>query len=289
MAVTAVACAISILTVVDDIQQKLSISTDASLSANDIGAIMAFGVFAILFCVGKREKPSFILSALKVAGIICALVVIFLAGSRKSITAVLIMLVLMVLLCLSDYTRYQNIRQILITIVICIVAYNVVSKYLLPYAEQTNLYTRLVGKGAEAAESSDQIRIDFYRWAVQDFLAHPFWGLGYNQFTNVHGDYSHSTYAEPIACSGMIGFLYLYPYYSMLKKQIYLIWRNPKGSLERLKQKEIFIYLCMFLFIAAGIPFMYKDVPCILLGTFIASQAISFEEIRTTGRTSVSY
>ena len=289
MAVTAVACAISILTVVDDIQQKLSISTEADLSANDIGAIMAFGIFAILFCVGKRSQPSFILSALKVAGIISALIVIFLAGSRKSITAIMIMLVLMVLLCSSDYMRHQNIRQILITIVIGIVAYNVVSKYLLPYAEQTNLYTRLLGKGAEGAGSSDEVRIDLYIWALEDFMAHPFFGLGFNQYVKAHGNYTHSTYAEPLACSGLIGLLYLYPYISMLKKQIFLIWRNPKGSLERLKQKEIFIYFCMLLFVGVGIPYMYKDVPCILLGTFIASQAISFEELRTTGTTSIGY
>lgn len=289
MAVTAIAASISILTVVDDIQLKLSISTEANLSANDIGAIMAFGCFAVLFCLGKRNKPSFLLSALKVAAIISIVAVIFIAGSRKSITAVVIMLVLLAVLCFPDYVRQKNIKQLLITVVIGVIAYSFVSQYLLPYAEQTNLYTRLLGKGAQGASSSDEIRIDLYKWALQDFWNHPLFGLGFNQYVKAHGNYTHSTYAEPLACSGLIGLLYLYPYYSMLKKQIYLIWRTPKKSLERLKQKEIFVYYCMFLFVGVGIPYMYKDVPCILLGTFLGSQAISFEEIRTQGRTSINY
>lgn len=289
MAVTATAASISILSVVDDIRLKLSISTDASLSANDIGAIMAFGTFAVFFCLGKRNKPSFLLSALKVAAAISILSVIFIAGSRKSITAVVIMLVLLAVLCFPDYVRQKNIKQLLITIIIGVIAYSFVSQYLLPYAEQTNLYTRLLGKGVQGASSSDEIRIDLYRWAMEDFLAHPLFGLGYNQYVKHHGNYTHSTYAEPLACSGLLGLLYLYPYFSMLKKQIYLIWRTPKKSLERLKQKEIFVYYCMFLFVGVGIPYMYKDVPCILLGTFLGSQAISFEELRTLGRTSIDY
>ena len=75
----------------------------------------------------------------------------------------------------------------------------------------------------------------------------------------------------------------------MVKKQIYLIRRNKIGSAARLKQKEIFVYLCMALFVAVGIPYMYKDAPCILLGTFIASQAISFDELKKTGQTSSEY
>ena len=289
MAVTAVACAVSILMVVDDIQLKLSISTGANLSENDVGAIMAFGAFAIMFFIGQRNKSSLLLTGLKTTGIIAVLTVIFLTGSRKSFGAVAILFILMIFLWITDYRKNYNPYRLIIVLIVGVAAYLFVSKYLLPYAEQTNLYTRLLGRGAERASESDQGRINLYIWALQDFASHPLFGLGFAQFTHHHGNYTHSTYVEPLACSGLIGILYLYPYYSIVKKQIYLIRKNKKGSYARLKQKEILVYLIIFLFVAVGIPYMYKDIPCILLGTFIASQAISFDELRTMDCTSTGY
>lgn len=289
MAVTAVACAIGVLLVTDDIQRKLSISSGANLSANDIGAIMAFGCFAVLFAFGRRGRSSLSLAALKTIGVICCVCVIFLAGSRKSITAVLIMVGLLALLCFADYCKHFDARQFFTVLIVGTVAYLFVSENLLPYAEQTNLYTRLFGRGVEAASDSDDLRMDLYRWAFEEFIDHPLWGMGFNQYVKEYGNYTHSTYAEPVACSGLLGLLYLYPYFNLFKNQLHLIYVNRKGSYGRLKQKEIFVYLCMFLFVGVGIPYMYKDAPCIILGTFIASQKISYDELRATGHTSADY
>lgn len=289
MAVTAVALAISVVAVTGDINRKLDITTGANLSANDTGAIMAFGCFAIIFAWGRRGASSLVLSSLKTAGVICCIVVIFLAGSRKSIGAVAVMLGLLLVLCLRDYGSKVNMRKFFTVMLVGAAAYLVITKYLLQYAEQTNLYERILGDGVEAASESDQTRINYYIWAFEHFMDHPVAGIGFNMFKEYHGNYTHSTYAEPLACSGLIGLLYLYPYYSIVKKQIYLIRINKKDSYARLKQKEIFVYLCMALFVAVGIPYMYKDAPCILLGTFVASQSISFQELRRNGATSADY
>ena len=289
MAVTAVAMAISVLMVTGDIQRKLDITSGAELSANDTGAIMAFGCFAILFAWGKRGRSRTVLSVLKIAAIICCVSVIFLTGSRKSIGAVVIMLVVMALLCLPDYSRRLDLRGLFTLLAIGAAAYWFISRNLLPYAEETNLYERLFGSGAEAASASDQVRIDLYVWALEDFLENPLFGVGFNQFKRLHGNYTHSTYAEPFACSGLLGLLYLYPYYNILKRQILLIFSGRRGSYARVKQKELFAYLCMFLFVGVGIPFMYKDPPCIVLGTFLASQAISLDELRSTGQIHSEY
>ena len=289
MAVTAVALAISVISVTGDIQLKLNITSGANLSANDTGAIMAFGCFAVPFAWGKRERPSLLLSALKTAGVICCLTVIFLAGSRKSIIAVAIMVILLLVMCVPDYGRKTDFRRICMILVIGIAAYLFVSRNLLPYAEQTNLYTRLFGRGAEVAGESDEGRIRLIMYAVEDFAAHPLFGLGFNRFTAHHGNYSHSTYFEPLACSGVLGLLYLYPSASITIKQINLILGTPRGSYARVKQKELFVYLCMFLFVAVGIPYMYKDAPCIILGTFIAHQTISIRELGERGYTSADY
>ena len=289
MAVVAFAAAVSILFVIDDFRLKLDISTGADLSANDIGAIMAYGIFAILFAFGKRGKPALLLTCLKVAGIICMLIVIFLAGSRKSAYAVAIVIVLMVLLCVPDYFKEFNLGQFFVILIVGVATYFVVSRELLPFAEQTNLYARMFGTAVDTTADSDADRVELYILAMEEFWEHPLFGLGFNYFTKAHGNYTHSTYAEPLACSGLIGLFYLYPYVLIVKNQIQLILRNEKKSLSRLKQKELLVYLCAFLFIGIGIPFMYKDIPCIILGTFIASQTISFEELREKGATSVNY
>lgn len=289
MAVTAVASAIAVLAVIDSIQLKLDISSGANLSANDVGAIMAFGCFAVIFAWGRREHSSLVLSSLKTIGTIICLIVIFLTGSRKSIFAVLLMLGIFLVLCLPDYGRQLNFRKLATITIVGVAAYLLIIDELLPYAEQTNLYARLFGRGAEGASDSNDDRMNLILLALEDFIAHPIFGLGFDQFVKRHGNYSHCTYVEPLACSGLIGLLYLYPYYLIIKKQLYLIVRNKRGSYARLKQKELFGYLCMFLFVGVGIPYMYKDIPCILLGTFIASQALSFNELRELGRTSAEY
>ena len=289
MAVTAVGLAIAVLMVIGDIQLKLDITSGANLSENDTGAILAFGCFAVPFAWGKKGKSSLLLTSLKTASVITCLVVIFLSGSRKSIIAVVIMLTVLLVLCFPDYGRKINFQKVLTLTIVGVAAYLFVSENLLPYAEQTNLYARLFGRSAESAAESDDGRMALIFYALEDFLNHPFFGLGYNQYDVHHGNYSHCTYVEPLACSGLIGLVYLYPYYLIIRKQIYLIRVSKKGSYARLKQKEIFAYLCMMLFIAVGVPYMYKDAPCILLGTLVASQTISFRELRTSGSLSADY
>lgn len=282
MAVTAIALAISVFTVLGDIRLKLDITSGANLSDNDTGAIMAFGCFAILFAWGKPGKSALWLSLLKAAAIIACLCVIFLTGSRKSIIAVVIMAVLLVVLCARDFLRHHRLKGFFVLLVVVAVAVLFISRELLSYAEQTNLYTRLFGRGAESADTSDEGRVRLIIAALQDFANHPLFGLGFARYEHHHGIYSHCTYVEPLACSGLIGLLYLFPYASIAVKQFQLISRSPVGSQMRKKQKELFVYLCMALFVAIGIPYMYKDAPCILLGTLIASQKISFDELEGT-------
>ncbi len=282
MAVTAIALAVSVFAVLGDIQLKLDITSGATLSENDTGAIMAFGCFAILFAWGKPGKSALWLSLIKAAGIIACLCVIFVSGSRKSIIAVVMMGILLVVLCAKDFLKHQRFRGLFILLAVVAVAVLFISRELLFYAEQTNLYTRLFGRGAEGADASDESRMLLVLYALQDFANHPLFGLGFARYEHFHGVYSHCTFVEPLACSGLIGLLYLYPYIRITVKQIQLILYSPAGSTMRKKQKELFVYLCMVLFIAIGIPYMYKDAPCILLGTLIAAQKISFDELEGT-------
>lgn len=279
LAVNALGCAVAVLYTVDDIQAKLSISSGANLSANDVGALMAFGCFAALFAFGNRKRSSFALMAFRFASVIAMLTVIFLAGSRKSIFAVIILTVLLIVLCGKDYMRTTTWGNIFIVIVLGVIAFAFINQYLAPYIEDTNLYTRLLGHGAEGAASSDEVRWELYVSAFEEFIEHPLVGLGFNNFVLEHGNYTHSTYAEPFACSGIMGLIYLAPYARMLKRQIELIKLTSRDRLECIKQKELFAFYVMFLFVGVGVPYMYKDNPCIILGLFVASQHIAYKNM----------
>jgi len=276
LAVDAIGCACAVLYTVEDIQLKLDISSGANLSANDAGALMAFGCFAVMVGFGNRNRASFLATAFKFASIIAMITVIFLAGSRKSIYAIIILGILLLFLCGKDYLKNISLAKTIVLIIIGFIAFDFISDNLVPYIEDTNLYVRIFGRGAEKATGSDENRVDLYIYALQEFLSHPIVGMGFNNFVLAHGNYTHSTFAEPLACSGLIGLLYLMPYIKMFRRQIELIKLNQNNPIECIKQKEMFAFYIIFLFTGMGIPYMYKDNPCIILAMFIASQRILY-------------
>ena len=283
LSITAAACAVSTLLTMNDFRQKLTVSSGAHISTNDIGSLMAYGCFAILFAFGVGERSRLHKTILKIAYIIAAVVVISVAGSRKSIIAIFILFIAMFLFCARDYFKKMTMLKFIGILILCAVAFYFVYTYLLPNYEETNLFARTAGRGVEHTARSDEGRINLYILALKDFWNNIFFGLGFSNFAYNHGGvYSHSTYAEPLACSGLVGLLYLVPYIHILVNQIKLSFRksiNPFGN-DRTMQKELLAFYISFLYIAIGIPYIYKDIPCIILAMFIASQKISFDKLK---------
>lgn len=288
LAVTAVACAASCLIMNVDISKKLELESGASISTNDIGSIMSFGCFAVLFAFGLKEHKGLIKTIIKIGYIVAAVSVIFIAGSRKSILAILILFALIFLLCGRDFLKNISTLQFVLVLLLIGGAVIFVYYYLLPNVENTNMYLRIWGRNAEDTVESDQGRLDLYSQALQEFGNHIICGLGFNNFSVKHSSYTHSTYVEPLACSGIIGFLYLAPYVMILVKQIKLIRLYRDNIEERIWQKELLAFYIAFLFVGIGIPYIYKDIPCIILGMFIASQKISFDKLNAKATETVA-
>ena len=278
--VSAVGCTLAVFSTLGSYQLKLDITSGADVSTNDIGALMAFGIIAILIYGGHNNRQSpVIISALKLAISIGCTCVIFLAGSRKSITAVIIFLLFVVIFCGSDFFRNLTPIRFFCLVIIFAIAIFFIYQYLWQYVDDTNLYVRMFGRGVERTATSDDIRKELYLYALQDFIKHPLIGDGFNNFANLHGLYTHSTYAEPLACSGIVGLLYLLPYVRLFFNQLNIIQVYPKETSERTWQKSIMAFFVAFAFVGIGIPYLYKDIPCILLGMFLASQELAFTDI----------
>ena len=288
LAATAIVCMICCLLFNTGIDTKLEMESGANISTNDIGSLMAYGCFGVLFAFGLKEHKGFMKTAIKIAYIVGAVSVIFLTGSRKSILAIFIFFGLLFFLCSRDLFKNMSTVQFLFITLLIIGAIVFVYYFLLPNVENTDLYQRVFGHKSEKAEASDEARISLYISALNDFRDNILVGIGFNNFKFVHMNYSHSTFVEPLACSGIIGFLYLAPYVMMLVKQIKLIKLNKDNPEERLWQKELLAFYISFLFIGIGIPYLYKDLPCIILAMFVASQKISFEKLEETATDTVA-
>ncbi len=281
LAATGIFAVLSCLFTMNSFSQKLTVSSGAGISTNDIGSIAAFSCFAILFAFGVGEKSRLHKTILKVAFIISAIVIVFVAGSRKSIIAIILMFALFFIFCWRDYFVNMTIPKFITIVVVGVIAYYFVSKYLIPNAEDTNLYVRLFGRGAERTAESDEGRWNLYLRAFNDFKDNFIFGLGFNNFVFLHSMYSHSTYVEPLACSGLGALLYLIPYIYILVNQFKLSFLETvePDVKKRVFNKEMLAFYITVLFVGIGIPFIYKDVPCIVLAMFTAYQKLEFDRL----------
>ena len=259
-----------------NINQRLELDSGAAISVNDFGSLMAYGCFAVIPLFkysGIRSK--LMIDVLIVSGTILLLIELFISGSRKSFYAVILLYALyFIFITLRNGNRIKA-TSILRVLVLVIEIYFIYKIFLQQYIPETSLYARLFGDKADAAASSDESRIRLYFLALDNFLEHPFVGMGFNNFRYKYGVYTHSTYAEPIACGGLIGVLYLIPIFRILKNQVHLAFNRFQDNVARIWNTELLIFYIVFLFVGIGIPFQYKEIPCIVFGMMIASQNIS--------------
>lgn len=273
-----IVAAVSIICNTSDFGRRLGSEGSASeaVSANDIGALMAFGCFTIFFAFNNKSRISFIRMVLVAAISILFITVISISGSRKAIIAVIILYVCLILLCTKSVFKSISSTQLFLITAAVLGVLVLAYMYLLPLFENTSLYMRVFGDKAVGASQSNDGRMWLIELALKDFLEHPIIGLGYNNFAYYHGNYTHCTYVEPLASSGIWGVLYLIPYISILKKGIFISRHSAENVILK---KALLAFYFSFLFVGVGIPFIYKDVPNVVLGMFLGAQEIGLGEL----------
>ena len=279
LAITASLSAFTAFIQMGDLHGRLTLKSGASISINDFGSIMVYGCFAVIpFFRYLHFKNEFLKIALTMGISVLLVVELFVSGSRKGFYAIIIFYALMLLFVWVKMDGRIRIGKALGIIVVAGVVIYIANRYLLPNMEETSLYQRIWGEDAESAALSDEGRKDLYSLAMKEFFLNPVTGLGFDNFSYKYQGYTHSTYVEPLACSGLIGLLYLIPYVKVLIDQFKLVLAERKWKIESKWETELLIFYVAFLFIAIGIPYMYKDFPCIVLGMLIAHHHIEQDE-----------
>ena len=220
---------------------------------NTLGIIMVFGIMAVLFDYEALRKHFMV----KMASIVVFAYVTILTGSRKAFIAMTILLLLWAL----NYVIYtkQNGNEFQtkglkgyfqnLAIVICIIAALVyISSSAFSETAMLSKLLLLVSNGGIA----DSERIPLYQQAFVYFLSHPVFGIGYRQYEVLYFAhiYSHSTYAEILSCTGIMGTLIFFiPIIRVLFKTISRCFSRYVE--DAYSYRMVLLILAVELFIAA--------------------------------------
>lgn len=174
---------------------------------NTLGALMVFGSFSLLY-ISKIQIKTMLRNV-----IILALFayIIILTGSKKA------MLSLGILICIWVWAFFKGMRQSesmfnrICAYILVAICGGAAVYYFMTYYINTASFIRLQSL---ASDGSTLSRMGMYEEAFVMFMTNPIFGIGYSQFLvlSSYRMYSHATYSELIACSGIMGTLiFMYP------------------------------------------------------------------------------
>ena len=215
------ACALSVILFGEAYNNGIQVKTMGPLNnPNYLGISMLYGIFACLVRMDTKNWKETVFHYL-IIGIFTY--VIILSGSRSSLIGIVILLLTYMLLGIDvNHIRTRfNVRHIIYFITLVIAGCFIIS-YIVTDFINTAAFERLLLLTREGGTSG---RTNLYDIALELFISSPFIGIGYNNFATVSGMgyFSHSVYAETLACTGIIGcILWFAPYFTCANELIKL-------------------------------------------------------------------
>ena len=243
------------------------VSLSSNVSENALGNLMVLGIFCVVYLLFTKHMGIF---SVILAFLSCATMfyVVLLTGSRKSFFAIFLLGVVFLGLYILNHDRNSSINSLsvllLVTIVLLLYYYR---NTLFNLASNTSMYNRMYGTKALQALDSDEGRRYLYERAWDHFLESPLLGIGLNNFLFLHGSYTHSTYAEIVCGTGILGFLtYFYQYICISAK---LFRRRYEGKYEPVFHL-VTAFFVVYCFIGVGIGQMYDNISTMELSIIYA-------------------
>ncbi len=258
------------------------ITISPSNNPNTLGMMMVFGVMAVLFDYRRIQKHFLmLLISLLVFGYVTML-----TGSRKSFISVGILLagwvVNYVLYARKSGRRITNkgwkgfLQNAAIVVgILGVLIYMSSSAF-----SQTSILTRLL-KLFGSSDLASSERVNLYVQAVEFFKEHPVFGIGYRQFEVLYEMqyYSHSTYAEILSCTGVVGtVIFFAPIVWLTVKLTARAFARTNGL--SYKYRMLFLMLAVELLVSATQIAIY-DLGHMTVYTFIFWEFDQLERVRT--------
>lgn len=174
---------------------------------NTLGVLMVFGVFSVMYI--SHAKLSSLVKAIPL--VLLFFYIIILTGSKKSLLAVALFTIISVVGIISALKKEEKIgSRIIVLLLLCAVGFYAYTYFANEFMSTSSFarLQRMFDSGGTGQRSY------MYHEAFEMFKNNPIFGQGYGQFRVLSTTrlYSHSTYAELISGSGLIGtVLFMFP------------------------------------------------------------------------------
>lgn len=261
--VTSVAYALTIYFFGVEVGRQNRLALSDKNNPNSAAFILMLGVMVLVLFSYKGKFYQVVL----VLFIVFVSPLLLKTGSRKAFLALFLFAMLIIWF---NYVIKLRLNKPLITFKFLIVVIGlIIGGYLLQHSFANSImYDRI---NELEYDGGDQTRFEMYKEAFELFMEYPIFGVGYWNFAKYsgRGTYSHSTYAEVIACTGLVGtVLWFGVYYMVLKKIIRALNRNKNSQINNTLNFFISLFIVL-LFYATGTVQLYEPLFYILLGTML--------------------
>lgn len=268
--IVAIACSIHTIFFGADFQTEVIVRTmSVDNNPNNLGFAMVVGIFSLI----SRKKYVFKRFWSSMAIVLAFLYVILLTASRKCLFAALAMVFIWIITVLR--TEKLNLKKI--SIIVCIaIAIGFGVYYFITSYSTTSSYERmlLLNEGAST-------RTEMYQDAIKYWRTSPIIGIGFCQYQiwSPFEAYSHSSYAEILCCTGVIGALMFFTpliyYFTKIAKVTFVKDCNKYDYLMCLA------FAAIELFLGAGQIYLYNVSHLLVLSYLtIAVDCITIEADR---------
>lgn len=261
----------------ENVTERLTLTESTNANVLGHNAMCALTLLPLFIKQGKRLR-NLLLIAISVA----LVATVILSGSRMSFICLIVFAVLFFIRVYPMSINSVKKSSIGIKLLVGVIAFAGVAFLIISTMRGTLLYERMESLFVvfETGEGDGQGRIDLYERAWRLFKTNPITGVGYaNYAASYHGTYSHSTYAELLSCTGILGCLIFLAFYLRMligagKK------RGEKGTPD-LSRTIMLIAFAVIIVLGIGEIVFYKINYFIIFGLIIGNRILSKEKGET--------
>jgi O-antigen ligase len=233
---------------------------------NAVGITMAIGICCILYMIDLKK---FLYTLISFGAILLMIYVALLSGSRKAFLSIVLIIGYSIVFVLLKEIKFlrpaQKLKGIFSIALVSAAGYSALYEYF----KSSILLDRLTAM----LQGSETTRIGMYDAAFELFKGSPLVGVGFNNYRALSGfgTYSHSTYAEALACTGIIGcLLYFIPYLTTLFHYMKIVANRKVDALLLQQGRTMMGLYAVLLFLGIGTIHFYEITSSIEFGMIFA-------------------
>ena len=256
---------------------------------NSLGFRMVWCVFAGLIFWHRSNRRWFIIKTVIGAIIVAAMYVLMASGSRKSAVAVAFLVfgwagfAVAPLKGIGTYVK----RFLMAMAVVCVLIQ--VAPFILENTPVGKRFADFFEQGQIDQAIEKNIRYRMYVDGLRIFLDHPIFGVGLDNFRMYFytGQYSHSDYIEPLATTGLIGFILYQAFYFFLMLRCLRLIKVVDDLQVLYRLKMILLGLLTIMLLGFGTPQHTSQAVFLLLTAFsVDTWLIKEKWLKTNDRNS---